>query len=88
MEDRVHDLLSERLRNITSIFGQLPDVLEDVWIQIAQGEIEEAKKIIDNVPDKNPFEVRYNQNVSNIDWESCTKVLSNIEKRKYFKENW
>ena len=88
VEDRVHDLLSERLRNITSIFGQLPDVLEDVWIQIAQGKIEEAKKIIDNVPDKNPFEVRYNQNVSNIDWESCTKVLSNIEKRKYFKENW
>jgi SNF2 family DNA or RNA helicase len=88
VEDRVHDLLSERLRNITGIFGQLPDILEDVWIQIAQGEIEAAKKIIDNVPDKNPFEVRYNQNVSNIDWESCATVLSTIEKRKFFKENW
>lgn len=88
VEDRVHDLLSERLKNITSIFGQLPDVLEDVWIEVAQGEIEEAKKIIDYVPDKNPFEVRYNQNVSNIDWETCNKVLNNQEKRRYFKDSW
>jgi superfamily II DNA/RNA helicase len=88
VEDRVHDLLSERLKNITSIFGQLPDVLEDVWIEVAQGEIEAAKKIIDNVPDKNPFEVRYNQNVSNIGWETCSKVLNNQEKRRYFKDSW
>ncbi|WP_222423964.1 helicase-related protein [Desulfamplus magnetovallimortis] len=88
VEDRVHDLLSERLKNITSIFGQLPDVLEDVWIEVAKGEIEEARKIIDSVPDKNPFEVRYNQNVSNIDWASCSKVLNNREKRRYFKVSW
>jgi superfamily II DNA or RNA helicase len=88
VEDRVHELLSERLRSITSIFGQLPDVLEDVWIQVAQGEIEEAKKVIDNVPDKNPFEVRYNQKVSNIDWDSCTSVLNGLEKRKYFRSGW
>ena len=88
VEDRVHELLSQRLQNISSIFGQLPDVLEDVWIQIAQGEIEEAKKIIDNVPDKNPFEIRYNQKVSNIDWDSCTSVLNALEKRKYFRSGW
>ena len=64
------------------------NVLEDVWIEVAQGEIEEAKKIIDNVPDRNPFEVRYNKNVSNIDWESCSKVLNNREKRRYFKDSW
>ncbi|MBI9031446.1 DEAD/DEAH box helicase family protein [bacterium] len=88
VEDRVHELLSQRLQNISSIFGQLPDVLEDVWIQIAQGEIDEAKKIIDNVPDKNPFEIRYNQKVSNIDWDSCTSVLNALEKRKYFRSGW
>jgi len=62
-----------------------------VWIQIAQGDIEEAKKIIDNVPDKNPFEKRYNQKVSNIDWDSCTSVLKGLEKRKrnlFLQMNW
>lgn len=29
VEDRVHGLLSDRLKNITDVFGQLPDVLED-----------------------------------------------------------
>jgi SNF2 family DNA or RNA helicase len=88
VEDRVHDLLSERLQSITSIFGQLPDVLEDVWIQVAKGNVLEAEKIIGNIPNKNPFEIRYNQNVNNIDWDSCTEVLSKKERRAYFKNKW
>lgn len=30
VEDRVHELLSQRLENISRLFGQLPDRLEDV----------------------------------------------------------
>lgn len=30
VEDLVHSMLSKRLKNISDIFGQLPDVLEDV----------------------------------------------------------
>lgn len=88
VEDRAHELLSSRLENITSVFGQLPDTLEDVWIAVAKGEIEAAKKIIDNIPEKHPFENRYNTGVSNIDWESCSKVLDKREKRKYFEKGW
>lgn len=88
VEDRVHELLSARLENITNVFGQLPDTLEDVWIEVAKGEIESAKQIIDNVPKKHPFENRYNTGVGNIDWESCTKVLDKKEKRKYFEKGW
>jgi SNF2 family DNA or RNA helicase len=88
VEDRVHELLSDRLQNITNVFGQLPDVLEDVWIEIAKGENEEAKRIIDNIPEKHPFEKRYNREVSYLDWESCSKVLDQKEKRKYFKSGW
>jgi hypothetical protein len=32
VEDSVHELLSDRLEKINSIFGQIPDVLEDVWV--------------------------------------------------------
>ncbi len=44
VEDRVHELLSERLAAIHQMFGQIPDILEDVWIEVAMGEIEHAKQ--------------------------------------------
>ncbi|MGH8567483.1 MAG: helicase-related protein, partial [Gammaproteobacteria bacterium] len=31
VEDRVHQMLSSRLQDISNLFGQLPDVLENVW---------------------------------------------------------
>lgn len=88
IEDRVHSRLSDRLKNITDVFGQVPDVLEDVWIDIALGQEEEALKLIDSVPDKHPFENRYRDDVRNIDWESCSKVLDNREKRRYLMKEW
>lgn len=81
VEDRVHDLLSSRLENIFSLFGQVPDVLEDVWIDVTQGEIDRAKRIIDAVPQKHPFELRY-QSIERTDWESCARVLSQGAKRE------
>jgi hypothetical protein len=88
VEDRVHNLLSKRLRNIYNVFGQLPDVLEDVWINVAIGEQEKALEIIDNVPEKHPFENRYNMGVEHIDWESCSEVLDKKEKREFLKKGW
>ena len=56
VEDRVHGLLSERLKNnIHDLFGQIPDVLEDVWIYTALGEKDEAKKLIRSIPLKHPL---------------------------------
>ncbi|MCK9217633.1 MAG: phospholipase D-like domain-containing protein [Firmicutes bacterium] len=88
IEDKVHSRLSQRLKSITEVFGQLPDVLEDVWINIALGEEEKAMEIIDEVPKKHPFETRYNDNVRHIDWESCAKVLDNNEIKRVLKKSW
>jgi superfamily II DNA or RNA helicase len=87
VEDRVHELLSSRLQEIFNLFGQLPDVLEDAWINVAMGDVERAKKIIDAVPRKHPFEVRYNR-VEKVDWESCTQVLSHTAKRLLLSGGW
>lgn len=87
VEDRVHELLSARLENIYNLFGQIPDILEDVWVKVALNEIEEAKHIIDAVPKQHPFELRYNQ-VEPVDWESCAKVLDNIERKKILMKGW
>ena len=74
VEDRVHHLLSTRLHDIYTLFGQLPDVLEDVWIDVALGAVEEAKKIIESVPKKHPFDIKY-ERIEKINWESCEPVL-------------
>jgi superfamily II DNA/RNA helicase len=87
VEDRVHELLSTRLQDIHSLFGQIPDVLEDAWVAMALGEKEEAKRIIDALPKEHPFEIRYTR-VEKVDWESCATVLSAEEKRKVLGRGW
>ena len=79
VEDRVRELLSARQENIFRLFGQLPDTLEDVWVEVALGRIEEAKRTIDAVPERHPFPPRYHE-VRRVDWESCARVLANDAK--------
>jgi hypothetical protein len=87
VEDRVHDLLSERLENIAGLFGQIPDVLEDIWIAVALGAIENAKQTIEAVPKEHPFQLRYNR-VKPVDWESCARVLSAEDRRNFMNQAW
>jgi hypothetical protein len=87
VEDRVHELLSSRLEDIHGLFGQIPDILEDVWIDVANGEIKEAKKLIESVHPKHPFDEKYNR-VMDIDWESCATVLLEKDKRRVLLERW
>ena len=87
VEDRVHALLSTRLHNIHQIFGQIPDVLEDVWVDTALGNIERAKQIIDAVPDRHPFEMRYHE-IRKVPWETCTEVLDGSARNQHLRQGW
>jgi hypothetical protein len=87
VEDRVHKLLSGRLESIYNLFGQIPDVLEDVWIDVALGQIEKVKQTIDAVPQKHPFEMKYNQ-ITKIPWESCAKVLDSTTRKQHLMRGW
>jgi hypothetical protein len=87
VEDRVHQLLSDRLENIYNLFGQIPDVLEDVWIDVAMGEIEDAKRRIDNMPEKHPFELKYSK-IEKVPWEACSKVLDSTSRKKHLSKGW
>ena len=62
-------------------------MLEDVWVNIALGEKEEAKRVIDALPREHPFEMRYSK-VEKVDWESCAIVLSAEEKRRALEKGW
>ena len=87
VEDRVHDLLSERLEDINSMFGQIPDILEDIWVDVALDKIEDARKTIDAVPPQHPFEMRYDT-IEPVYWESCVKVLDARDVKKEFLKGW
>lgn len=83
----MHQLLSERAEDITTLFGQLPDYLEDVWTAVAAGEIAKAKQTIDEVPRQHPFEIRYHT-IEKVDWESCATVLDAGNRREWLGRGW
>jgi len=87
VEDRVHQLLSERLANIRNMFGQIPDTLEDVWVAAALRDEEEAKMIIDAVPKRHPFEMRYDK-IESVNWESCSRVLDSASQLEALRKGW
>ena len=55
VEDDVHAALSDRLQEIRDVFGSVPDTLEDVWVKAAQGQLEDARRRIDEVPRYSPI---------------------------------
>ena len=68
-------------------FGQIPDVLEDVWIQVALGDIERARRTIDKVPEQHPFHLKYHK-ITRTPWESCTQVLDATDQLRYLSQGW
>ena len=88
VEEKVHEMLSSRLETIHNIFGQIPDTLEDVWIDVAVGKKEDAMRRIEAVPEDYPFVNKYNTVVEDIDWESCTKVLKMSDVNMELSKGW
>jgi hypothetical protein len=88
VEDRVHQVLADRLESIHELFGQIPDTLEDVWVQIALNSESEARQLIDRTAaTRNPFDVKYSK-VEDADWETCSLVLDPIAVREQLQKGW
>ena len=87
VEDRVHELLSQRFSSIHAMFGQIPDTLEDAWVEVAMNKLDDARRTIEAVPPRHPFEIRYDT-ITPINWESCASVLDDFERRKYLLRGW
>lgn len=89
VEDRVHEKLSDRLKSIFDMFGQIPEVLESVWIAMAENDEKAAEEAINKVPKKNPFIVKYEMNIPECgEWEKCTEVLERFDKLTELKKHW
>ncbi len=89
VEDKVHTKLSSRLQAIFEMFGQIPEVLEDVWVAMAQDDEKKAEEAINKVPKKNPFVIKYEMDIPDCgDWEKCTSVLDKQEKMAELLKGW
>lgn len=91
VEDKVHSALSARLSDIHGLFGQIPDTLEDVWIDIALDNIEKAKERINAIPITNPFINKYEnliQRPNTEDWALCKNVLDKADIKKELLKGW
>jgi superfamily II DNA/RNA helicase len=88
VEDRVHAVLADRLEAIHDLFGQIPDTLEDVWVQIALDNEVDARKLIDRTTaTRNPFDTKYSK-VEDADWESCSLVLDPVSVSELLRSGW
>lgn len=54
---------------------------------MAQQEEEKAVQIIDTMPVKLPFEMRYDK-IDEVDWESCSRVLDSQAQLDVLLEGW
>jgi hypothetical protein len=88
VEDRVHQVLADRLEAIHELFGQIPDTLEDVWVKIAQHDEAAARQLIDRTAvTRNPFDVKYSK-VEDADWETCASVLNKVTVKEILSVGW
>jgi hypothetical protein len=88
VEDRVHKVLADRLEAIHTLFGQIPDTLEDVWVQVALNDEEAARQLIDRTTaTRNPFDVKYSK-VEDYDWETCALVLNKVTVKELLSQGW
>ena len=88
VEDRVHQVLADRLEAIYGLFGQIPDTLEDVWVQVALNDEQAAQQLIDRTAaTRNPFDIKYSR-VEDADWETSPLVLDPMSVREKLSQGW
>lgn len=87
VEDQVHKALSDRLKAVHDVFGQIPDVLEDVWVDTALGKKEDAERRITQVQSRQPFELKWNK-TEDFDWETCATVIDQPQFEAALAKGW
>lgn len=90
-DERVYGALSRRMKDRYDIFGSLPDVIEDEWIE----DIEKLDEMMDRYihlrqKARDVFEMRYERKVDPDAerWELCSQVLSRRDIMERLSRQW
>ena len=90
-DEDVYERLSERMKDRFDIFGSLPDVIEDEWIEdLAALDARLSDFIERRRAAVNAFEVRYGETVDpkGEPWERCTTVLARADVVARLSRGW
>lgn len=90
-DEKVYNVLSERLRDTYEIFGSLPDTIEDEWIENEEELRERMNEYIhERNKAQNAFTVKYRGTVNPDEnlWEQCETVLSRRDIVSKLSEPW
>ena len=78
-DEKVYEVLSQRMKDRYDIFGSLPDTIDDEWIE----DIEQLEEMMDRymhlrTEARDAFEIRYEDQVDPDAerWELCSRVLA------------
>ena len=90
-DEKVYNVLSERLKDTYDIFGSLPDTIDDDWIQ-EESELEERMDAYmhERKSAEDAFSVKYRSTLdpkANL-WERCSNVLSRRDIINTLSEPW
>ena len=98
-DEAIYEKLSARMKDKFDIFGQLPDVLSDEWIDDEQGLDRELRKFVEGRQRANAFDARWGNTATGVSmsaaeqdwqegWETCTEVLSRRDISNRLCEGW
>ncbi|MFP2904559.1 phospholipase D-like domain-containing anti-phage protein [Pyxidicoccus sp. 3LFB2] len=90
LDERVYERLSARMKDRYDLFGSLPDVIDDEWIDDIESLDERLSERIDKRRQANAFDLRCNDTVnpSSERWEKCSEVLSRKDLVERMSRGW
>lgn len=90
VDEKVYAKLSSRMKDRFDIFGTLPDVIDDDWIDDEERLEAELKNYTNRRARANAFDLRYAGDVvpKGERWELCEKVLARNDVKKRLSRGW
>jgi superfamily II DNA/RNA helicase len=90
IDERIYEKLSERMRDRFDIFGALPDVIEDDWIEDIENFDERMREYTRRRERANAFDLRYAADVDapGERWELCERVLARHDVVEQLSRGW
>ncbi|MGH8593646.1 MAG: phospholipase D-like domain-containing anti-phage protein [Gammaproteobacteria bacterium] len=89
-DEDVYAKLSARMQDRFDIFGALPDVIEDDWIEDIEALDRKLSEYIERRKRANAFDLRYSSTIEPTDerWELCARVLSRKDITERLTQSW
>ena len=90
VDEKVHERLSERMRDRYNLFGSLPDTIKDEWIEDIETLGQKMDEYIDSQKKATGFDLRYTTTMepTEKDWRDCSEVLSRRDFAELMSAGW